>query len=101
MDCRVRTIRLSRNFGHQTATTAGLEHASGDAVVLIDADLQDPPKSSPRWSHGGAKAITSPTAFASTARSETRFKLATAKAFYRLLNRVSETEIPLDTGTSG
>src|SRR5512133_1792715 len=44
VDPRARTLRFSRNFGHQTAVTAGLEHASGDAVVLIDADLQDPPE---------------------------------------------------------
>ena len=98
MDCRVRTIRLSRNFGHQTAATAGLEHASGDAVVLIDADLQDPPEviaeMVARWREGYHVAY----GVRIDREGETRFKLATAKAFYRLLNRVSETEIPLDTG---
>lgn len=95
---RVRVIRLSRNFGHQIAVTAGLEHSAGEAVVIIDADLQDPPEVIPemiaRWRDGydvvyGAR----------TDRSgETPFKLWTAKLFYRLINRLSEIDIPLDTG---
>ena len=97
-DEHVRVIRFSRNFGHQTAVTAGLEHATGDAVVLIDADLQDPPEVIPefvaRWREGYHVAygvrIDRP--------GETRFKLATARAFYRVLGRLSETEIPLDAG---
>ena len=98
LDCTVRVVRLSRNFGHQTAVTAGLEHASGDAVVLIDADLQDPPEvigeMVARWREGYHVAYG-----VRTGRDgETRFKLSTAKAFYRLLNRLSETPIPLDTG---
>ena len=97
-DGRARIIRLSRNFGHQTAVTAGLEHASGDAVVLIDADLQDPPEviaeMVARWREGYHVAYGGRI----DREGETRFKLATAKLFYRLLNRVSETEIPLDTG---
>jgi dolichol-phosphate mannosyltransferase len=98
LDARVRTLRFSRNFGHQTAVTAGLEHASGDAVVLIDADLQDPPDviadMVARWREGYDVAY----GVRIDRDGETRFKLATAKAFYRLLNRLSETEIPLDTG---
>jgi len=98
LDPRVRTLRLSRNFGHQTAVTAGLEHASGDAVVLIDADLQDPPDvivdMVARWREGYDVAY----GVRTDRDGETRFKLATAKTFYRLLNRLSETEIPLDTG---
>jgi len=98
LDARVRTLRFSRNFGHQTAVTAGLEHASGDAVVLIDADLQDPPEVIPdmvaRWREGYDVAY----GIRTDREGETRFKLATAKAFYRLLNCLSETEIPLDTG---
>jgi polyisoprenyl-phosphate glycosyltransferase len=98
MDPRARTLRFSRNFGHQTAVTAGLEHASGDAVVLIDADLQDPPElitdMVARWREGYHVAY----GVRTDREGETRFKLATAKAFYRLLNRMSETEIPLDTG---
>ena len=98
LDPRARTLRFSRNFGHQTAVTAGLEHASGDAVVLIDADLQDPPEliaeMVARWREGYHVAY----GVRTDREGETRFKLATAKAFYRLLNRLSETEIPLDTG---
>lgn len=97
-DDRVRVVSLSRNFGHQIAVTAGLEHASGDAVVIIDADLQDPPEVIPemiaRWRDGyhvvyGLRA---------KRPGETTFKLWTAKAFYRLINRLSEIEIPLDVG---
>jgi dolichol-phosphate mannosyltransferase len=98
LDPRARMLRFSRNFGHQTAVTAGLEHASGDAVVLIDADLQDPPEvigeMVARWREGYHVAY----GVRTDREGETRFKLATAKAFYRLLNRLSETEIPLDTG---
>ncbi len=97
-DPRVRTVRLSRNFGHQIAVTAGLEHASGDAVVLIDADLQDPPEVIPemfaRWREGFEVVYGVRTRRAG----ETQFKLFTAKAFYRLINWLSEVPIPLDTG---
>jgi len=97
-DSRVRVLRLSRNFGHQVAVTAGLETAAGDAVIVIDADLQDPPEIIPEmvrlWRDGnhvvyGSRAIR---------EGESRFKLTTAKAFYRVINRLSETEIPLDSG---
>jgi dolichol-phosphate mannosyltransferase len=95
---RVRVIRLSRNFGHQMAVTAGLENASGDAVVVIDADLQDPPEviteMIERWRAGFHVAY----GLRIERSGETRFKLWTAKTFYRLINRLSETEIPLDTG---
>jgi dolichol-phosphate mannosyltransferase len=97
-DPHVRVVRLSRNFGHQVAVTAGIEHASGDAVVLIDADLQDPPDIIPcmiaRWREGYDVAYGERISRAG----ETRFKVATAHAFYRILNRLAETHIPLDTG---
>ncbi|CAN5340706.1 glycosyltransferase family 2 protein [soil metagenome] len=97
-DDRVRVVRLSRNFGHQLAATAGLDHASGDAVVLIDADLQDPPEAIPlllaKWREGYDVVY----GVRSDRAGETRFKLWTAKVFYRLVNRLSETPIPLDTG---
>lgn len=97
-DSHVRVIRLSRNFGHQIAVTAGLEHSSGDAVVVIDADLQDPPEVIPEmvaaWREGANVAYGERTDRAG----ETRFKRWTAKMFYRLMNRVSKFEIPLDTG---
>jgi polyisoprenyl-phosphate glycosyltransferase len=97
-DRRVRMIRLSRNFGHQIAVTAGLEHAAGDAVVIIDADLQDPPEvidqMLARWREGydvvyGRRVQRT---------GETRFKVVSAKYFYRLLDRLSEIEVPLDVG---
>ena len=97
-DEHVRVVRFSRNFGHQTAVTAGLEHAKGDAVVLIDADLQDPPELIPefvaRWREGYHVAY----GVRTDRPGETRFKLATARSFYRLLGRLSETQIPLDAG---
>src|ERR1700712_5630228 len=94
----VRVLRLSRNFGHQIAVTAGLEHASGDAVVLIDADLQDPPDVIPqmiaRWREGYDVAYGERV----SREGETRFKIATARVFYRILKHLTETRIPLDTG---
>jgi glycosyltransferase involved in cell wall biosynthesis len=97
-DRHVRVVRLSRNFGHQIAVTAGIEQAAGAAVVLIDADLQDPPEVIPQmvqlWREGYHVAYGSRVARAG----ESKFKVWTAKAFYRLINRLSETQIPLDTG---
>lgn len=98
IDRRVRVLAFSRNFGHQVAVTAGLEHATGDAVVLIDADLQDPPEVIEemilRWQNGVDVAY----GVRAERKGETAFKLWTARAFYRLINRVSEIPIPLDTG---
>jgi dolichol-phosphate mannosyltransferase len=95
---QARVIRLSRNFGHQIAVTAGLENASGEALVIIDADLQDPPEviteMIERWRAGYHVAY----GVRTERTGETRFKLWTAKTFYRLINHLSETEIPLDTG---
>jgi dolichol-phosphate mannosyltransferase len=97
-DSRVRVVSLSRNFGHQIAVTAGLEHASGDAVVIIDADLQDPPEVVPemieRWRDGYQVVY----GLRARRAGETTFKRWTAKAFYRVINRLSEIEIPLDVG---
>ena len=94
----VRVLRLSRNFGQQVAMSAGLEHASGDAVVLIDSDLQDPPEVIPEmvqlWLEGNDVVYGTRT----SREGESQFKLWTAKAFYRLINRLSETPIPLDSG---
>jgi len=97
-DGRVRVLFLSRNFGHQLASTAGLDAADGDAVVLIDADLQDPPELIPemvaRWKEGYD------VAYGQRRRreGETVFKLFTAKLFYRLFNRLAAIDMPLDTG---
>jgi glycosyltransferase involved in cell wall biosynthesis len=95
---RLRIIKFARNFGHQIAVTAGIDAAAGDAVVLIDADLQDPPEvvvqMIEKWEDGfdvvyGVRA---------SRAGETAFKLVTARGFYRLLNKLSEVAIPLDTG---
>ena len=95
---RVRAIRFSRNFGHQLAITAGLEHARGDAVVIIDADLQDPPEVIQeffqKWLDGHDVAY----GVRVERDGETAFKRGTAKLFYRFISRLSETAIPLDTG---
>jgi polyisoprenyl-phosphate glycosyltransferase len=97
-DPRVRVVRLSRNFGHQIAITAGLEHAAGDAVAIIDADLQDPPEVLlefvKKWLDGYDVVY----GVRTEREGETTFKLWTAKAFYRLIDQLSDTKIPLDTG---
>ena len=97
-DARVRGIRLSRNFGHQIATTAGIESAAGHAVVIIDADLQDPPEvieqMVARWREGYHVAYGQRLERAG----ETRVKLWTARTFYRWMNRLSHVQLPVDTG---
>lgn len=97
-DPRVRVIGFARNFGHQTAVTAGIDAANGDAVVLIDADLQDPPEvieeMIAKWREGFDVVYGTRT----ERPGESAFKLSTARAFYRLLNRLSDVPIPLDTG---
>lgn len=97
-DPRFKIIGLARNFGHQIAVTAGIDAARGDAVVLIDADLQDPPEvihqMLARWREGYDVVYGTRT----ERPGESAFKLATARAFYRLLNKLSDTPIPLDTG---
>jgi dolichol-phosphate mannosyltransferase len=94
----LRVVALSRNFGHQIAVTAGIEHARGDAVVLIDADLQDPPEvileMLDRWRAGADVAY----GVRLDREGESSFKLWTAKVFYRLINQLSDIAIPLDTG---
>ncbi len=97
-DQNVRVVRLSRNFGHQAALTAGLDHARGDATVMIDGDLQDPPEVIPemveRW-RGGADVV-----YAVRAKrpGETRLKLATARWFYRFFGRIAQIELPEQAG---
>jgi polyisoprenyl-phosphate glycosyltransferase len=97
-DPRMRVLLLSRNFGHQIAVTAGLEEALGAAVVIIDADLQDPPEVIPQmvqlWRAGNEVVY----GLRDEREGESRFKLWTAKVFYRLINRLSETKMPLDAG---
>ena len=95
---RVRVVAFSRNFGHQIAVSAGIEHATGDAVVIIDADLQDPPEMISnmfdRWLNGTDVVY----GLRTEREGETAFKLWTAKVFYRIINGVSEVPIPFDTG---
>jgi polyisoprenyl-phosphate glycosyltransferase len=97
-DERVKVITLSRNFGHQPAITAGLEHARGDVVVMIDADLQDPPELIPdmlaRWREGADVVY----AVRQSREGETRMKLATAHVFYRVMARLAQIELPVDAG---
>jgi len=97
-DPRIRVVRFSRNFGHQIAITAGLEHSSGDAVAVIDADLQDPPEVLldfvAKWLDGYDVVY----GVRTERDGETRFKLWTAKLFYRFIRKLSNTRIPLDTG---
>jgi dolichol-phosphate mannosyltransferase len=97
-DGRVRVVRLSRNFGHQVAITAGMEHAAGDAVVVSDADLQDPPEVIAEFVKAWKQGYDVAYGVRVAREGETHFKLWTAKLFYRLLGRLSDTEIPLDSG---
>lgn len=95
---RVKILSFARNFGHQIAVTAGIDAARGDAVVLIDADLQDPPEviaqMVAKWREGFDVVYGTRT----ERPGESMFKRATAKGFYRLLNRLSDIPIPIDTG---
>jgi len=97
-DERFKIINFSRNFGHQISITAGIHHAAGDAVIVMDGDLQDPPELIPslieKWRDGNELVY----AKRRVREGETKFKLLTAKWFYRILNAMSEVEIPLDTG---
>ena len=97
-DSRVKIIDFTRNFGHQIAVTAGIYHSSGDATVVIDADLQDPPRviceMVDKWQEGFDVVY----AKRKKRNGESKFKLVTAKFFYRFLNYMSEIDIPMDTG---
>jgi len=95
---RLVIVSLSRNFGHQIAATAGLETARGDAVILMDGDLQDPPELIEafltKWREGNDVVYAKRTA----RRGESVFKVWTARAFYRVIRRLTNVAIPLDTG---
>lgn len=97
-DGHVRVVDLARNFGHQLAVTAGVDLADGDAVVLIDADLQDPPEIIPQMIDKWREGFDVVYGQRGDRKGETAFKRTTAKAFYRLLDRLSEVRMPLDTG---
>lgn len=97
-DTHIKIISFSRNFGHQAAVTAGLKYVTGDAIVIIDSDLQDPPEVIPEmlklWEEGNDVIYGK----RKKRKGESVFKLLTAKLFYTTLNALSETEIPKDTG---
>jgi dolichol-phosphate mannosyltransferase len=98
LDSRVKPVIFARNFGHQIAVTAGLDYARGRAVVIIDADLQDPPEVilelAAKWKEGYEVVY----AVRAEREGESWFKLATASLFYRLIYRITDVKIPLDTG---
>jgi dolichol-phosphate mannosyltransferase len=97
-DHRVRPVIFARNFGHQIAVTAGLDYSRGEAVVIIDADLQDPPEVIldliEKWREGYEVVY----AVREEREGESWFKTATASLFYRLIYRITDVDIPLDTG---
>lgn len=98
-DSRVVGINLSRNHGHQLALTAGLDLCAGERILIIDADLQDPPELlTPLMAEMDRAQADVVFAVRRAREGETAFKKATAKLFYRLLDRVTDVEIPLDTG---
>jgi dolichol-phosphate mannosyltransferase len=96
-DPKIKTIKLSRNFGHQAAISAGIKNATGDAVVIMDGDLQDPPEQLSiflnKWKEGFHVVYA-----IRKKRKEPFLKKLSYKLFYRLLNLISDIEIPLDTG---
>ena len=97
-DKRIRPIIFARNFGHQIAITAGWDYARGDAVVIIDADLQDPPElileMAKKWKEGNEVVF----AVRTEREGESWFKLWTASLFYRMIYRITDVKIPLDAG---
>jgi dolichol-phosphate mannosyltransferase len=95
---RLVVVELSRNFGHQTAITAGLDHARGDVTIMIDADLQDPPELIPQMLEHWRAGSDVVTAVRISREGETRFKLGTARAFYRLMSKVADIEVQQDAG---
>jgi glycosyltransferase involved in cell wall biosynthesis len=97
-DSCVRVINFSRNFGHQIAITAGMDYAKGNAVVLIDADLQDPPELILEMIALWRKGYDVVYARRLKRKGETWFKKTTAKLFYRILNKLSSVHIPMDVG---
>jgi glycosyltransferase involved in cell wall biosynthesis len=98
-DPRLVAINLSRNHGHQLALTAGLDLCSGERILIIDADLQDPPELLPQMVEEMEREQADVVYAVRRARAgETAFKRGTAKVFYRLLSKLAEIEIPLDTG---
>ncbi len=97
-DERVRPVIFARNFGHQIAVSAGLDYSRGDAVIIIDSDLQDPPEVIgeliAKWREGYQVVY----AVRTEREGETKFKTQTASLFYRMIDRITDVKIPLDTG---
>ena len=97
-DEKAKVISFSRNFGHQAAVTAGLKFVTGDCILIIDSDMQDPPEllvdMLKLWEDGNEVIY----AKRKTRKGESKFKLMTAKMFYNVLNNLSDVEIPKDTG---
>jgi glycosyltransferase involved in cell wall biosynthesis len=98
IDDRVAVVSLSRNFGKETAITAGLDHATGDAVVVIDADLQDPPELIPELVANWREGFDMVYAKRRSRAGETWLKRGTARIFYRLMQRMGDLKLPEDTG---
>ncbi len=97
-DAHVAAIRLSRNFGKEIATTAGLDHAAGEAVIVIDADLQDPPELIPALVAAWRQGFDMVNARRRVRAGETRIKRMTAHLFYRLMQHTGRVKLPADTG---
>lgn len=97
-DYKVKLINFSRNFGHQNAITAGMDHASGEAIIVIDADLQDPPELIYQMIEKYHEGYDVVYAVRSKRKGETVFKKLTAKMFYRFLKSIVDIDIPVDTG---
>jgi polyisoprenyl-phosphate glycosyltransferase len=97
-DPHVIAVKLSRNHGHQLALTAGLHVCRGEHILIIDADLQDPPELLPQMLERAAQGVDVVYGQRRERVAESRFKLWTAAAFYRIINALSDTTIPVDTG---
>lgn len=97
-DPRVHVVQLSRNFGHQTALTAGLDHARGDAVVMLDADLQDPPELIPRMLDHWRAGCDVVYAVREHREGESHFKLTTARWFYSLFDKLAQVDLHHNSG---
>src|ERR1700761_6177340 len=98
VDSHIAVVNLSRNFGKEIATTAGLDHARGDAVIVMDADLQDPPEVIPRLVAAWREGYDMVYARRRRRDGETWLKKATAAAFYRMMRRLGDVELPQDVG---
>jgi polyisoprenyl-phosphate glycosyltransferase len=98
VDPRVKVVALSRNFGHQPALTAGLDHARGDAVVMMDGDLQDPPEIIPQMLERWRQGIDVVYAVRQQRLGETVFKRTSARWFYKLFRRLTRLDLPVESG---